>query len=64
MGVIPDYRSQGIDAQLLNACRTWAQENGFQKLFVNSYFQNKQAISFYKKQGFSEIDVSFESPID
>lgn len=60
MGVIPGYRSQGIGSRLIEALLKWAKGNGFQKMYVNSYFKNDKAIKFYKKNGFLEIDVSLE----
>ncbi len=60
MGVIPEYRSKGIGSQLIQKCLEWAKNKGFQKLFVNAYFQNAKAIDFYKRNGFSEIDISLE----
>jgi len=63
MGVIPDYRSQGIGQRLIKESTAYAKKLGYQKLFVNSYFQNTKAISFYKKCGFKEIDISLEQSI-
>ncbi|OGK29896.1 hypothetical protein A3G67_00020 [Candidatus Roizmanbacteria bacterium RIFCSPLOWO2_12_FULL_40_12] len=63
MGVIPEYRSKGIGAMLMENAKKWAKENGYQKLFVNSYFKNQKAIDFYKRNGFEEIDISLEVKI-
>jgi len=60
MGVMPEYRSQGIGKELMDECKRWAKEKGYQKLFVNSYYKNEKAIKFYKRCGFGEIDVSLE----
>ncbi|MBI4099894.1 GNAT family N-acetyltransferase [Candidatus Microgenomates bacterium] len=60
MGVSPDYRSRGVGSQLMRACLAWAKKQGFQKAYVNAYFQNSGAVKFYKKNGFSEIDVGLE----
>lgn len=60
MGVIPAYRSQGVGTELIQACKAWAIERGYQKLIINSYAANAKAIRFYKKSGFSEIDISLE----
>jgi GNAT superfamily N-acetyltransferase len=38
----------------------WAKLKGYQKMYVSAYFGNKDAIKFYKKNGFSEIDLGLE----
>jgi 8-oxo-dGTP diphosphatase len=60
MGVVPSVRSQGVGRQLITECLAWAEAQGYQKLIVNSYFGNTKAVSFYKQNGFTEIDVSLE----
>jgi GNAT superfamily N-acetyltransferase len=60
MGVIPDYRSQGVGTLLMQECLKWGKAHGFHKVFVNAYFANTSAIAFYKRNGFAEIDVSLE----
>ncbi len=63
MGVIPKYRSRGIGQKLTSKCLEIAKEKGFQKVYVNAYFKNSGAINFYKKNGFTEIDLSLEKSI-
>jgi ribosomal protein S18 acetylase RimI-like enzyme len=63
MGIIPEYRSKGIGTILMNECLKSARLQGFQKVIVTAYFANKMAIEFYKKNGFSEIDISLERVI-
>jgi ribosomal protein S18 acetylase RimI-like enzyme len=60
MGVSPDYRSQGIGSMLVQKCLEWAKTKGYQKMYVSAYFGNKDAIKFYKKNGFLEIDLGLE----
>ena len=60
MGVSPEYRGKGVGTMLIEEVKKWAKENGYNKLFVNSYFKNTSTINFYKKNGFNEIDVSLE----
>jgi len=63
MGVMPTFRSRGIGTLLIKECLKWARSKGFQKIYVNSYFQNHKAINFYKRNGFLEIDLSLERDI-
>lgn len=63
MGVILKYRSKGIGAELIKKGLDWARSKGYDKAFVNSYFKNTNAIKFYKRSGFSEIDLSLEKNI-
>jgi GNAT superfamily N-acetyltransferase len=45
---------------LIQKCLEWAKTQGFQKVYVNAYFGNLDAIKFYKKNGFVEIDLGLE----
>lgn len=63
MGVSPLYRSQGIGSSLMEECLKIAKNRGFDKVYVNCYFKNIQAVNFYKKMGFEEIDVCLEKKL-
>lgn len=63
MGVSPDYRSKGIGTELLNKVTERAKDQGYKRIFVNSYWKNEGAVSFYEKNGFEKIDVSLEKVI-
>jgi ribosomal protein S18 acetylase RimI-like enzyme len=63
MGVSPDYRSKGIGSQLMNEFFKIAKQRGFQKAYVNAYFENSGAVEFYEKNGFRKIDISLERTI-
>lgn len=63
MGVIPEYRSQGVGKMLMDECLKIAKERGFQKAYVNCYSANDKAINFYKKNGFGMIDVILDKVI-
>ena len=63
MGVAPKYRSKGIGSLLIDKCLGWAKIKGYNRLHVNAYFSNKKAVNFYKKNGFSETDISLQRNI-
>lgn len=63
MGVSPNSRSKGIGTQLVNKCLEIAKKRGYQKVYVNSYFENTKAIAFYEKCGLRKIDISLEKDI-
>ncbi len=60
LGIATAYRRKGIASMLMEKCLAWAKEQGYQKAYLLCYFKNTDAISFYKGDGFSEIDVSLE----
>ena len=63
MGISPKYRSQGIGSMLIKKTLEWAKSEGYQKMYVSSYFDNQKAIMFYKKNGFLEIDLGLEQDL-
>lgn len=62
-GVTPIHRSKGIGSKLIRYFRDWCKDQGYQKMYVNSYFANDKAVAFYKKQGMSPIDISLEMDV-
>ena len=63
IGVVSEYRSKGIGTKLLKKSIAWGKKKGFQKVFLDAYIGNTNAIQFYKKNGFTEIGISFEKKI-
>ena len=63
MGTRPKYRSRGIGTLLIKKAKEWAKQQGYKRMYVNSYFKNVRAIKFYKKSDFKEIDLSLETKI-
>jgi len=60
MGVIPEFQSKGVGSQLIERYLKWSKDEGYEKSYVSSFAKNTGAIAFYKKHGFSEIDISLE----
>lgn len=54
MGLLAAYRGQGIGSLLLNKTLEKAKEFGLEKVELNVYTSNTNAIALYKKMGFTE----------
>lgn len=54
MGIIQEYRNKGIGQKLLGAVINKAKEFGLEKVELNVYTSNVNAIKLYKKMGFTE----------
>ncbi len=60
VGVHPDWQGKGIGKQLLDTIIAWAKNQGYTKVYLQSYYNNDKAIQFYKNQGFEPIDIGLE----
>ena len=60
VGVTPAYQSKGIGSLLIQKAVEWAKEKGYQKMYVSCYFKNTRALSFYRRNGLTEIDLGLE----
>lgn len=63
LGVLPSNKRKGIGTALLNKITTWAKEQGYEKIYIESYAKNDEALAFYRKHGYEEIDISLEKAI-
>ncbi len=54
MGLLPEYRGQGIGARLLTATLAHAKRFGLEKVELHVYTSNTPAIALYKKFGFEQ----------
>lgn len=52
MGVIADYRGQGIGKRLITSCLERAARAGFEKVSLQVYSDNTPAIRLYEQSGF------------
>lgn len=57
MGLIKDFRGQGIGSQLLSQSLKHAKQIGLEKVELSVYTSNTAAFELYKKFGFSEIGI-------
>lgn len=53
MSVLKEYRRTGIAKQMIQSLETWAKENKYQQLVLETNNDWKSAIEFYKKSGYS-----------
>lgn len=63
LGVIPEMKGKGIGKQLLETITSWAKEHGYQKTYVNCYAMNAEALDFYRKNGYEDIDICLEKAL-
>ena len=61
MGVVAEYRGQGIGERLLVACIQKAQRNGISRIDLHVRIDNQNAIELYKKAGFQTEGVMTNS---
>lgn len=54
MGILPDYRNKGLGQKLLAKAIEKAKEFGLEKIELNVYTSNVNAIKLYRKMGFTE----------
>ena len=57
MGIIKEFRGQGIGTELLSAAIEQAKKTGLEKIELNVYSENDKAIHLYKKLGFKEEGI-------
>jgi ribosomal protein S18 acetylase RimI-like enzyme len=63
LGVIPEYRKRGVGTLLYNSLVQELKKHGYERIYLNCYSKNDEALCFYKKLGFEEIDISLEKDI-
>ena len=52
MYTLPEYRGKGINGQVIDALRIWAEEQGLSEIRLTVYPENEPAIRAYEKKGF------------
>lgn len=57
MGIVSEFRGQGIGSKLLSAVLDHSKKFGLEKIELQVYTTNKSAIALYKKFGFIEEGV-------
>lgn len=58
MCILEEYRKLGIGSKLFNKFKEICKENDINELKVVASYNNKNAINFYKKNGFEEAEIT------
>ncbi len=61
--VRPDYRRQGIGAQLVAAVRAWAQEIGAVRLRLGVLAANREGMAFWERQQARPFSITLTIPL-
>lgn len=54
MGLVPEFRGQGLGSQLLTSVLEHAKKSGLEKVELHVYTSNTPAVALYKKFGFEQ----------
>ena len=63
MLVSDEYRGYGIGKSLINNFKDYCNNNNIENLKVTASFKNKNAIDFYRRNGFEEFDLTLTTKI-
>lgn len=63
MFVKPEYRNRKIGSKMIEKFINYCKEQGITEIRVTAYLQNEQAIEFYKKHGFQNLEVILNQKI-
>jgi GNAT superfamily N-acetyltransferase len=58
MCVTAHLRGRGVGSKLVDAFKNWAQAQGAERMIVEAFDGNEDALRFYEKQGFSGYSVT------
>ena len=63
LGVLPEKKKRGIGKLLLQSITNWAKEHNYQKIYLDCYAKNIEALDFYQKNNFKQINIILEKVI-
>ncbi len=63
MFVLEDYRKYGIGSKLVNSFIKWCMKNEAKQVFVTASIKNDNAINFYQKQGFENLNLTLRKKL-
>lgn len=61
IGLKPEYRGTGLGVRLLEKCENTAKQDGMNRMLLEVDNDNASAISFYKKNGYAEKELTQRS---
>ena len=64
LGVDPQYRRRGAGRALIDGARTYAREHGMERLELNMWSFNVDALAFYESVGFSVYRLYLETDVN
>lgn len=64
MFVLEEYRKYGIGSKLMNEFKNYCIQNNIEELKVTASAKNKNAINFYKKNGFNEFEITLKQKLE
>ena len=64
MYVLPEYRGQGINKQIMDALKDWAVSQNITEFSLEVYYDNISAIKAYEKIGFSKYILEMRFNLD
>lgn len=63
LGIIPEAKGKGLGKALLVEIEKAAKAAGYEKIYLDCYAKNIEALDFYRRNSFVEIDVSLEKKL-
>lgn len=63
MCVAAAFRGRGIGTQLIDEFKVWAYSKGAERLIVEAFSGNDQALRFYEKNGFSSYAITLNQQL-
>lgn len=63
MFILPKYQRFGIGSKIFNEFKAWCKSKQVVRIKVVASAQNAQGINFYRKNGFSDHDLTLEQNI-
>jgi len=62
MYVLPAYRGQGLNQQLIEGLKVWVKSKGIKEVRLEVYTENNAAVRAYEKAGFKQLltEMRFE----